>query len=516
MSEKEFLTSLGFSANPFQFTNADEEDHLQSYFVPPPYFDSVWGDPNTPSSHVIFAPRGGGKSAQRRMIEYRAEKESIFTITYDRFEDLGSIGLKKITTEYHLANLIRLALLGFLLEFKERGLQAPSFRAAEREQIEMMCRTYIGDINRISATEAAKSLRTLSSKVKNTLKEWSGPLSSLVSLILKTKGLGPINLGPGHSDSSSVRLAGGPSKAHLEIMRDLLRTIGFRSLYVLVDKVDETPETGNNAMDSFDLIKPVIRDLELLQIPGIGFKFFLWDKLEGYYQEFARPDRIQQFTLSWEVKQINEMLAKRLIVFSSGRVKNISQLTDGNLAEPLQQLVVLFAFGSPRDMIRVCKEILAEQLRIDANSKRIGENAIIQGILKFSKQRARELAGEDTIRELMKVGRLDFTTSLIANRVFKISVNSARTKIMQWVQKGVVEKVDEDRTGGRPVHHYAVADIRIARAMIPEFDFVEFWWKKFEYCGNCRRVLIRDWDLRNTHTCHHCQTVHVQEPRPQE
>jgi hypothetical protein len=36
MGEKEFLTRLGFQANPFQFTNADEEDHLQSYFVPPP------------------------------------------------------------------------------------------------------------------------------------------------------------------------------------------------------------------------------------------------------------------------------------------------------------------------------------------------------------------------------------------------------------------------------------------------------------------------------------------------
>jgi hypothetical protein len=45
MGEKEFLARLGFQANPFQFTNADEEDHLQSYFVPPPYFDSVWGIP---------------------------------------------------------------------------------------------------------------------------------------------------------------------------------------------------------------------------------------------------------------------------------------------------------------------------------------------------------------------------------------------------------------------------------------------------------------------------------------
>src|SRR5215831_12805916 len=66
MDEREFLSRLGFPDNPFQFTNADEEDHLQSYFIAPPYFHSVWGNPDVPQPHVIFAPRGGGKSAQRR------------------------------------------------------------------------------------------------------------------------------------------------------------------------------------------------------------------------------------------------------------------------------------------------------------------------------------------------------------------------------------------------------------------------------------------------------------------
>ncbi len=36
MDEKQFLSRLGFSDNPFQFTNADEEDHLQTYFIPLP------------------------------------------------------------------------------------------------------------------------------------------------------------------------------------------------------------------------------------------------------------------------------------------------------------------------------------------------------------------------------------------------------------------------------------------------------------------------------------------------
>jgi hypothetical protein len=64
MGLKEFLSRLGFTENPFQFTNADEEEHLQSYFVPPRYFLSVRDDPKFLRSQVVFAPRGAAK--QRR------------------------------------------------------------------------------------------------------------------------------------------------------------------------------------------------------------------------------------------------------------------------------------------------------------------------------------------------------------------------------------------------------------------------------------------------------------------
>jgi len=506
VGEKEFLARLGFQANPFQFTNADEEEHLQSYFVPPPYFDSVWGDPNRPVSQVIFAPRGGGKSAQRRMLEYRAHRENIFTITYDRFEHLVPASLNNLTLEYHLRNLIRLGLLGFLLEIHERTLSPSSFRRIEREQIDVLCRTYIGRITKTEALEAIKSLRTLSAKARTFLRDWAGPAGSLASMILKAKGLGPLNLKTGPTDEAPPVPDELPTKLHLEIVCDLLRSIGYRSVFILVDKVDEATITGNNAEHAFALIKPLLRDLELLQIPGIGFKFFLWDRLETYYREFARPDRVQQFSLSWERSQITEMLSRRLAAFSGGRVKDLSNLTDAKLAKPLQYLVVLFAFGSPRDMIRICQEILSEQLRLDPSSERFGVGAIIEGILKFSKQRAQEVAGPDAIRELMKIGRVDFTANFIANKIFKINVNSARTKISHWVEKGIVERVGEQRTGSRPVHHYAISDIRVARAILGEMDFVEFMEGKTLYCVNCSKLLLRDCDIQKHHTCHHCGT----------
>ncbi|MNY59506.1 hypothetical protein D3C86_1959660 [compost metagenome] len=55
----EFLQKLGFSEDPFASTNAADEPRIGSYFVEPPFFPAVVGNPAAPKSNVVFAPRGG-------------------------------------------------------------------------------------------------------------------------------------------------------------------------------------------------------------------------------------------------------------------------------------------------------------------------------------------------------------------------------------------------------------------------------------------------------------------------
>jgi hypothetical protein len=56
------------------------------------------------------------------------------------------------------------------------------------------------------------------------------------------------------------------------------------------------------------------------------------------------------------------MLSRRLEAFSDGKAKSLAPLTEDRLANALGYIVVDFASGSPRDMIRVCQYILTEQL----------------------------------------------------------------------------------------------------------------------------------------------------------
>jgi hypothetical protein len=104
-----FLVQFGFTQDPFESTNAEREFHLDEYFVPPPYFADVLGDPGEPRSRVIFAPRGGGKTAQRRMIEIRsAAADDFLCVTYDEFEQPARMTLAQATWAYHMNQICRL------------------------------------------------------------------------------------------------------------------------------------------------------------------------------------------------------------------------------------------------------------------------------------------------------------------------------------------------------------------------------------------------------------------------
>ncbi len=91
MSYSDLLHNLGFVVDPFAKTNADEEELLKSYFIQPPFFKAVYGDLVTPKSAVVFAPRGGGKTALKRMLELSSLSDNFLCVTYNQF---GVAGLK--------------------------------------------------------------------------------------------------------------------------------------------------------------------------------------------------------------------------------------------------------------------------------------------------------------------------------------------------------------------------------------------------------------------------------------
>lgn len=231
-----FFQQLGFDNHPFVHTNADEEPFLERYFVPPPFFDGVVGDPDHPSSAVVLAPRGGGKSAQRRRLEQWATDHSVMAVTYDRFEFAANQKLDEISLTYHARNIIIRTLVTYLSFLQEYPDLLTTLDRETKRTLSVFVHAYLGDMLGHTLQELLKELRSIPERVRSFWSENVGFLESLVNILLKKYGLEAIDLPDLRQEEKTLAAT---YKNQLEILRDLVKAKGFRSIYILIDKLDE-------------------------------------------------------------------------------------------------------------------------------------------------------------------------------------------------------------------------------------------------------------------------------------
>jgi hypothetical protein len=145
---EDLLVRSGFFEDPFEYTDADREQRLDEYFVSPPYFDSVIGDARQPASTVVFAPRGSGKSAQRRTIEQIASEVDVarkfLCITYDEFDQPAGYTPISATWEYHVEQVIRGIALQLLVALETGVVNAGMLEKSDKEILSSCVNQYLG------------------------------------------------------------------------------------------------------------------------------------------------------------------------------------------------------------------------------------------------------------------------------------------------------------------------------------------------------------------------------------
>lgn len=367
MAVSEFLANLGFAVDPFESTNAEDEPELGSYFVPPPYFPTVMGDPESPKSHVVLAPRGGGKTAQRRMIEVESDQSDTFLcVTYDKFDLPKDISLKKITWAYHMNQICRLVVMGVLIRLDDDPALAERLSPNQKRILKFQVGRFLGDLSSEQFKIAVDSIKSFADKARDFWNRYGGPLAVAIAILMKKAGLDGVDL-----PSALVEEAKRDEslRFHFDQLSEIVRRLGLSSTYVLIDRVDETPITSGDASSSLEFIKPLAYDLPILETPGVAFKFFLWDRIEpGLRAGGARPDRVPLYTLEWSLEELEMMLGRRLVVHSGGSVSSFNDLLCRDVPLDLHRLVAYLSAGSPRDMIRLAQRIVAEHTRISSEA----------------------------------------------------------------------------------------------------------------------------------------------------
>jgi hypothetical protein len=276
-----FLKQFGFSEDPFKSTNASEEPNLEDYFVPPPYFSSVLGDSSHPKSQIILAPRGGGKTAQRVMIERDSAAQSEYLcVTYDTFDIDGDLKLSDATWSYHMTQICRLIVTGLLVDLEVDPSPFELLTERQKQLLKYYIDRFLGPASASEFETAISAIKNVGDKARDIWRKYGGVASALINTASKRLNFGalslPADLVNQRPDSDSLRY-------HFRQMLEIAVGIGFNSVYILVDKIDEMALTNRDAESSELFIDALLCDLATLEETHVAFKLFFYGiKLKRY------------------------------------------------------------------------------------------------------------------------------------------------------------------------------------------------------------------------------------------
>lgn len=498
MRYTDLLASLGFVRDPFATTNADEEELLEEYFIDPPFFKAVYGDIHNPKSTIVYAPRGGGKTALKRRIELIGRTDPFLCVTYNSFPTVG-LKLSQIDQQFHLKNISRILTVAILSAAGTQGTE--KLTSDDRHFLYLIAKAHLSGIDRASLKEAISAIKNLPDKAVETWDKFTGPIGIVVNVLLTYFGFKTVEI----SKFDTVTAEIGDLTSQIAFLVEMAHAFGYLSTYVLVDKIDENSLTGK-ASQSLAFIKPVLSELSLLEMKGLGFKFFLWDLLEDEARVFTRPDRIKNYTLRWSPSELKQMLSKRLLAHSAEKVASMMSITSSGRNVNIDDLIVTLSGGSPRNIVRICKAIFDQQSEIDASAHSISERALLRGIEAIAEELAGEALAANVLKDLKKLKRADFTVRHIYADVFRISQQSGLQKVQSWQDSGAVSKIGnrQEQRGNRPSYVYGVSSPIVLKNIFSDMDALDFWEKKVRFC-ECGQLLLRDWDTSKSHSCHACE-----------
>lgn len=384
-----WLSLVGFEANPFGTREAESEGpELGHFFVEYPYFDEVRGSGLHPRTTFLFADRGCGKSANRCMIEESCRKREIegavLAVPHTDFRALlreAGGDPARVTLDQHAHEILRRGVVALLDHLRRRPHQVERlYREGQPRWISLVPGSYLTPsfVNHLLRRTGALGLGLTATHMEGAIRsgDWRALLTEAdpeTRLLIRL--LVPLL-------HARATMAPDPAPAPVAQLRefvDLARFLGFDAVYVLVDRVDELPETADDPQAGAAMLHPLLKDLALLELPHVAFKFFLPTEMQPAVQALVRIDRVILRHVSWTEEDLSRLLEARLRAFSrpGQPIESLSQVSAPEIQD-IDRRMIDQAGGSPRNLIRLgalifsehCRLPVGERLQLDAQDWR--------------------------------------------------------------------------------------------------------------------------------------------------
>jgi hypothetical protein len=461
MNLEAWLQEMGFVFHPFRHLAADDthegDPHLADYFVEFPYYDEI----KQPGTIFLFTRRGGGKSANRLMLEIYCQ-ETLASPTVEprilavRYVDFGPLleGYPETrpSLEQHVEAILQAA-VPRLFDAAIRHLP-DALDDLDRFQKEDL----IGFLSRYSDCLTERGLHQQLERIGvpsearkriswEALKEGAAAAVSLIGggpaqAFQKALGaLGQLAVGSaGQPEELPKTLPSASPMGRIERFTRLTRAMGIDDVYVLVDRTDELPLTAEKPEAVADLLRELALNLPLLT--ALSFKFFLPIEIDlpRHLGSAFRRDRLAMRSAEWKPADLHHLLERRLDEASEGRISSFSQLvhfSDPTRPRDVDAWLVRLAHGSPRDLIHLGSRIFARHLRMPTSQLLIEEQTARESVGEFAKERSEQLYAPGDLEMLRQIGWGVFLPKEAAKRL-RVYMREARERIRDLESRRVV------------------------------------------------------------------------------
>lgn len=489
---------LNFKSNPFENYVAEKEPEIIEYLVRPRYLEAARARAFSCSSFILFGARGSGKSATRISLykEIWAAKKnnekSPLVINLIDFSRISVKGIRDISKGLFVSEIVFQALQSILLwlsaiEEDEREVYLSALNASEEKLIISMLMQYYLSIQEPVRSFTATQMMDLLNQAwhsKSLLwvqKRWTGiceVISATASAFIKKQTDTEVDLQNATSQifsKSEIACSDLSSIEQLTKIVEVARIFGFSGITILVDKLDETELTNNSAENTAALIYPILSNVQLLEIEGLGWQFYLWDKVKYYLtagERKIRLDKIPNAEITWDISFLSQLINTRLVYFSDSKISNFNQIcSQSQNVDSLLNRSIRLSMLSPRELIRLLDTIVREHDLIKVNHEGLlNEDSINYGMNTYAKQTVESIYETHIINQIIKLQKNPFINADV-QATFRTNANTARNRINSWISLGVVKHIGTRPAAegglGKHSYEYIIVDERIAR-MIEE------------------------------------------------
>jgi len=476
-----------FKEDPFaQYSAEEEESFRDAIFYQPNYYAGLKTSVKNNASRFLLGQRGDGKSVVIYKLMNDLKMEQSLPILITRYDDIPITDNKQHFLFLICKNIvINVARELFFHPEIRNNIER---RLAQRlsQYIEMF---YDGEFSN-EFIEKAKEIKLIKSKNwykkivnKNFIKiinELIGIGMSVSASALKNYiGVPDMSLYESRRFISELELAeikqidisnaqNVKERHYIQIIKDLtqiLNSMGFHSIVILFDKIDECPRINSDTEKIADFCVEILTDTDLLLSSNLSIVFSLWSEIKMLLSNRSvRFDKFGEIKVTLRNSEIERLLDIRLKYFSSDSDNPVSFATlIPNKA--YRDEILQIADKSPRTLLRLLGEIYNNQS--DRQAESFEDNAIVDGLKSFCKTfefgalrptSQNDIQLKDWINKLLQIRLVELSSSQVKS-VFKLTGKASDTYIQNFIKYGLVKSSGRNNDSGETI--YKIIDPRI-------------------------------------------------------